>query len=360
MSPAECAENAEKERKDGLKMSSRNSNDFLEKLAEKFAESLSNNNAIRLAEENGSLDSYYLQTWSDNVWGGTMPSDFQRMYNEGDGRELLCKACAIHSSSMLAYNFFHWINNKAIFRFHEIEFDQVVFEVKIPCLKKLGAAKKKTDEKTENSYVCANMDVMLVGKQNGQPHVFFLESKFTEHFSSASSAMRKINSAYYDKNKVRYIVTKYDMPAVVEEFRDKALVNAGRKVYYDGIKQSICHLIAMTNLVDDKNIREVFARKYKIDEASTFHFANLLYEPAEKFKEFSYYQEYCKLYEEFYMSVAGKYPEELKVEPKPLSYMDVWSVMKEQVNQFCPGLREYLEARYMNLALTNSDSGSNS
>ena len=60
------------------------------------------------------------------------------------------------------------------------------------------------------------------------------------------------------------------------------------------------------------------------------------------------------------MSVAGKYPEELKVEPKPLSYMDVWSVMKEQVNQFCPGLREYLEARYMNLALTNSDSGSNS
>lgn len=321
-----------------------NNNDFLEELTK----SLPNDKAVSMAKNNGSLGSYYLQNWKDNVWGGTMSSDFQKMYNEGDGRELLCKACAIHSSSMLAYNFFHWINNKTMFRFREIEFDRVVFEVKIPCLKKPGATKKNVDEGSGNNFVCANMDVMLVGKQDGQPHVFFLESKFTEHFSSTSSAMRKINSAYYDKEKVRYIVKKYDMPAVVGEFRDKAGANGTQKGYYDGIKQSICHLIAMTNLVDDKNIREAFVRKYKIDGASTFHFANLLYKPAERFKkEFGYYQAYCKLYKEFYGAIAGKYPEELKVEPNPLSYMDVWSVMKDQVTQFSPSLKEYLETRYM-------------
>ena len=334
-------------------MSSKESNDFLEELAK----SLPNDRVINLAKKNGSWGSYYLHTWGDNVWGGSMSSDFQKMYNEGDGRELLCKACAIHSSSMLAYNFFHWINNMAIFKFRDIEFDRVFFEVKIPCLKKPGAV-KKIDEKIWNNFVCANMDVMLAGKHDGQPHVFFLESKFTEHFSSASSAMRKIKSAYYDKNEDRYIVTKYDMPAVVEKFRDKAGANDRRKAYYDGIKQSICHLIAITNLIDDQSIREAFVRKYNIDETSTFHFANLLYSPAERFKkERNYYEEYCKLYDEFYASVDRKYPEQLKVEPKPLSYMKIWSEMKDQVNQFCPHLKEYLEARYMNEALTGPDSG---
>ena len=329
-------------RKDGLKMSSKKRIDFLKELASHYP----SNDAKCLAEENGSLHSYYLQKWSDNVWGGTMSSEFQKMYNEGDGRELLCKACAIHSSSMLAYNFFHWINNKSIFRFREIEFDRVVFEVKIPCLKKLRAAKKKAGEETEDGFVCANMDVMLVGKKDGRPHVFFLESKFTEHFSSASSAMRKINAAYYDKDKVRYIVTKYDMPAVVEKFKDKVVANDRQKVYYDGIKQSICHLIAMTNLVDDKNIREAFARRYKIDETSTFHFANLLYRPDERFeKEADYYGKYCLLYEEFYKSIKGNYPEEqIKVYSNPLSYTDVWSVMECQIN---PELKKYLNDRYM-------------
>ena len=337
-------------------MNGKDSGDFLEELAK----SLPNRDAVRKAEENGSFGSNYLQTWGDNVWGGTMSSNFQRMYNEGDGRELLCKACAIHSSSMLAYNFFHWINNKAIFRFQEIEFDRVAFEVKIPCLKKFGTAKKKADEETGHDFVYANMDVMLVGKRDGQPHVFFLESKFTEHFSSASSAMRKLNSAYYDKDKVRYIVTKYDMPAVAEKFRDEAGANDKRKAYYDGIKQSICHLIALTNLVDDENIREAFVRKYEIDGASTFHFANLLYKPAERFKkEFSYYNKYCELYKEFRVSIAGKYPEKLQVADSPLSYVKVWSEMKDQVDKFCPSLREYLEARYMNVASNNPDSGNN-
>ena len=332
------------------KMSSKKNNDFLEALAKSLPD---DGHAINLAKENGSWGSYYLHAWRDNVWGGAMSSDFQKMYNEGDGRELLCKACAIHSSSMLAYNFFHWINNKAIFRFREIEFDRVVFEVKIPCLKKPGAAKKKADEEAWNSFVCANMDVMLVGRQDCQSHVFFLESKFTEHFSSASSAMRKINSAYYDKDKVRYIVTKYDMPAVVEIFKDKAGAKNRPKAYYDGIKQSICHLIAMTNLVDDENIRKAFAQRYKIDETSTFHFANLLYKPAERFeKEASYYDEYCKLYKEFYESIKGKYPKvkEFEVCSKPLSYTDVWSVMKGQIN---PKLKKYLEDRYMSVAYIN-------
>ena len=327
-------------------MSGKDNNDFLKELAK----SLPNDEAVNLAKENGSFRSYYLPTWGDNVWGGTMSSDFQKMYNEGDGNELLCKACAIHSSSMLAYNFFHWINDpEAVFKFREIEFDRVVFEVKIPCLWK---SKKGKPARTENfvweDFVCANMDIMLVGKKDGKPHVFFFESKFTEHFSSSSSSMLKMKSAYNDKG--RYIVPSYDMPAVVKEFKDKARMTNKRKAYYDGIKQSICHLIAITNLVADKRTLEAFARKYRIDESSTFHFANLLYRPAERFrKESRYYEEYCEIYKEFYGLIGGKYPEsgKLDVFPSPLSYTDIWSVMKGQIN---PELKGYLEDRYMKVA----------
>ena len=48
-----------------------NNNDFLEELTK----SLPNDKAVSMAKNNGSLGSYYLQNWEDNVWGGTMSSE---------------------------------------------------------------------------------------------------------------------------------------------------------------------------------------------------------------------------------------------------------------------------------------------
>ena len=44
--------------------------------------------ALKTAEDKG-IRQFYLPTWGDNVWNRDMSLDFQRMYNEGDGNELL-------------------------------------------------------------------------------------------------------------------------------------------------------------------------------------------------------------------------------------------------------------------------------
>ena len=52
----------------------------------------------------------YFYDFRKNVFTGKMDETYISMFLKGDGSELVSKACAPHSSSMLAYNFFHWIN----------------------------------------------------------------------------------------------------------------------------------------------------------------------------------------------------------------------------------------------------------
>jgi hypothetical protein len=64
-----------------------------------------------------------------------MGEAFQNMFNDGSGSELHSKAEAVHSSSMLSYNFFHWIDEEHPFVFEDVIYTKVLFEVKLKTIK---------------------------------------------------------------------------------------------------------------------------------------------------------------------------------------------------------------------------------
>lgn len=70
-------------------------------------------------------DNGYFNSFLDNVYANQMDSKFQKMFNKGSGNELHSKAEAIHSSSMLAYNFFHWIDDASGFDYNGINYTNV-------------------------------------------------------------------------------------------------------------------------------------------------------------------------------------------------------------------------------------------
>ena len=290
-------------------------------------------------ERPGETDHKHLQNWQDNVYSGTMDVKFQKMFNEGDGGELVCKACAIHSSSMLAYNFFHQVSMSNTFTFNKIEYVDVAFEVKLPCLYK---------QNTKSDFVNANMDIMLVSK--GQTDILFVESNFTEHFSNASSQMAKMPEAYY-KDDSRFIVKNY-----FEPIRDAILFfmtkSKSKNVagYFDGIKQEFCHTIALTNILEDPNIKKSFLKQHNIKKDPCMHFINLVFEPDENGfkKEFKQYATYCDLYDSFIEKIRGSYPDALDLQAKPITYSTLWNDGAFKFSD--PRQKSYLMKRYMQFA----------
>ena len=133
----------------------------------------------------------YFYDFRKNVFTGKMDETYISMFLEGDGSELVSKACAPHSSSMLGYNFFHWINeeHKLTITFNdkkEITYNEVLFEVKIPVLK----GKKE-----------ANMDIVLRNNKTGE--WLFIESKFTEYLNRGKFEMSdsyRNESSYFKKD----------------------------------------------------------------------------------------------------------------------------------------------------------------
>ena len=115
-------------------------------------------------------DKYYLESYEDNIFVAMQPV-FYNMFWQGSGSELKSgrrgekpKAAALHSSSMLAYNFFHWICDETPLIYKGVVYNKVVFEEKLRVLKGNNTA---------------NMDIVLVSKDNKT--ILFIESKFTEH-----------------------------------------------------------------------------------------------------------------------------------------------------------------------------------
>ena len=89
----------------------------------------------------------YLESYQDNIYQGYMPDRFRNMFINGSGSELHSKAEAVHSSSMLAYNFFHWVTNKSPITIKGVEYTDVFFEVKMKAIT-----------------LDANMDILLIDK----------------------------------------------------------------------------------------------------------------------------------------------------------------------------------------------------
>lgn len=125
--------------------------------------------SLRLYFPKGTVTSKgYLANFSNNVYGKEMKDEHRKMFEHGSGKELQTKARAVHSSSMLGYNFFSWINEQNPFIWGEVTYTKVYFEVRLRTIKRSPAP--------------ANMDIVLDGfDKDGKRVLLFIESKFLEY-----------------------------------------------------------------------------------------------------------------------------------------------------------------------------------
>lgn len=290
---------------------------------------------------------YYL----DNVYQGVMPSRFVQMYLSGSGNELKVHATAIHSSSMLAYNHFHWISKSHPFIYNGVTYTEVYFELKLWTLKTSKQAP-------------ANMDVVLVGKKKigkkkSRICILFIESKFTEFLSRREFNLSK---SYLDSKNCFESEQAKELCKCLKDNYDQILADCSVG-YGEGVKQGITHLYGLMNL-DNNEAFEYFKNQFpynsliqelsEISDAET-KFINLLFEPKSSFREdHMSYNNYKKLYDNLIGKLA---PKKYEV----VSYSDLWEGkkgkeqtdnpgLKTQINEFDTCLKDFLWQRYMRFA----------
>ncbi|MCQ2152095.1 MAG: hypothetical protein MJY70_03450 [Bacteroidales bacterium] len=277
----------------------------------------------------------------DNIYPDEMPENFRKMFINGSGNELKEKARAIYSSSMLAFNFFHWISSEHPFTLDKHKFTKVYFEVQMPTLQ--GSTP-------------ANMDVVLEEiHQDGKRTLLFIESKFTEHFSNSYKEMVRMSDNSYSKKNTK--LPYY--PENDKHFNEwKDIINhfakqsQERKGYYDGIKQELCHFIALSNLKNDKKAREDYDRLYenkpdiehpKITGEEDFLFYNILFEPADRFIECEKFSDYSNLYTKLKDKIGFAIN---NIEANIYSYRKVYDSIESTNKE----IKRYLYQRYMSFS----------
>lgn len=225
----------------------------------------------------------HLATYAENVYVGGRKAitegKFHEMFLAGNGHELeeytdengkrhIAHARSIYSSSMLAYNFFHWVSPERPLTLNGITYDKVYFEVKFPIFT------KSTEGRPVNRP--SNMDIVLISEDNLT--MLCIESKYTEHTHHQAAEFADAYftpSCYYKGNPYRASFVR-----LAKKYNEKS------NGYFAGIKQNISHLIGITNVMhDDKALAwfknnnpfiepEVLAQ---ISHNTEFIFTNLLY-----------------------------------------------------------------------------------
>lgn len=284
--------------------------------------------------------SLYCMNVIDNIFPDNMDVKYEKMFLNGSGNELTGKACAVHSSSMFAFNFYHWISEETPLVLDKHKYTKVYFEVQLPTL--VGSTP-------------ANMDVVLEETHpNGKRTLLFIESKFTEHFKNANSDMLKMSTNSYSVESRRsYKYYPYNCTNILKwrqliaEFAERSKSRSG---YYDGIKQEICHLIALSNLKNDKTAREDYDKNYKRSDVihpiitgdEEFLFYNVLFDACFDFSESNRFSEYEKLYNDF-KSYIEKLGLDKGIRSSIHSYREIFDAIPESRSKE----KEYLQNRYM-------------
>lgn len=277
---------------------------------------------------------FYFNRVEEGIYQHRMLVEHALMFKKGSGSELQdsgntpAKAKAIDSSSMLSYNFFNWISGKQPLDLFGVKYTRVYFEVRLKTLKSSNAP--------------ANIDVVLVDKENS--NVLFVESKFLEYLKNEkadfSSAYENRNN-YYDAND-----KKDNLIRLVNEYKVKS------EGYYYGIKQNICHIIALSNLKDkeaqkyakEKNpcLKDIFEKDVN------YKFINLIFDPCHE-EANKKYHDYLKLLELLwnYKEMDSCKKDFITEDHIYMSYSDLYQEFKKQ--KLPNNLLDYLNKRYIDL-----------
>ena len=173
------------------------------------------------------------------------------------------KIATLHSSSLCALLHFYNVtgdkedinNNPLILSGLEtnkttrtIKFTRSLFEYKSPVI---------------NTNHPSNMDVVLIGKdmESGEDIVLFLESKFAEYYTSASTKCKGISQKYLD-NKYGSdlykdnVLTRLGLKRNNYDTKHFELVSMSEPFYIGGIKQMISHYIGIRNVLNKNYFSE--------------------------------------------------------------------------------------------------------
>jgi hypothetical protein len=169
----------------------------------------------------------------------------------GSGQELL-KIGTLHSSSLCALLHFYNVDDNPLIldgletnkTTRTIKFTRSLFEYKSPVI---------------NTNHPSNMDVVLIGKdmESGEDIVLFLESKFAEYYTSASTKCKGISQKYLD-NKYGSdlykdnVLTRLGLKRNNYDTKHFELVSMSEPFYIGGIKQMISHYIGIRNVLNKK------------------------------------------------------------------------------------------------------------
>lgn len=300
---------------------------------------------------------YYLKDPNDNTLFG-IKQPYWDMFYKGDGGELTekdgepAKSAAIHSSSMLAYNFFSWINESNPFIYEGVKYDKVVFEEHLRVLE-YGTSDLIHFPK---STATANLDVVLAGtNEEGKTSLLFIESKFTEHLSNARSDLNNMVLSYSTPE--CFFDNGIAWASLVEAWKDRAK-SILPKGYYNGIKQDICHLLAISNLIightrdwfnkegstgdEGSWLKKIYSLSISGDEEIKFR--NVIFSPSLRYKaDAQDVKNYRSLYSLFEEDVKRIIPSSLEI--GLVTYVDMWKSMLPCIKDL--KLKNYLEERYI-------------
>jgi hypothetical protein len=265
----------------------------------------------------------YLKCFLDNVYKQEMKPEHQQMFKHGSGSELQYKARAVHSSSMLGYNFFSWINEEHPFEWDDVIYTKVYFEVRLRTIKRSPAP--------------ANMDIVLEGEKFGQRVLLFIESKFLEY---TNHGKLELSEAYL-------MPKNYYMGSWNDVAYELRVETRDTNHYNEGLKQSFCHLVALNALQNPKALAWFNANNVlqieNLDDVE-IRFTNAIFCPRNDFEaEYQKYQDYEELYKKFIARIAP-----YSVQPGWNNYSELWRLMRDQILD--TNRKAFLEQRYMNFA----------
>ena len=278
----------------------------------------------------GTLNSKgYFKCFRENVYDNQMDEEHQKMFNHGSGGELHSKARAVHSSSMLGYNFFSWIDESHPFIWEDIIYTKVYFEVQLRTIKRSPAP--------------ANMDIVLEGQKDGKRVLMFIESKFLEY---STVGKYTLSESYSDSKK--YFGGCEEWSHIDHEMRIET--RSEEKRYNEGLKQSFCHLVALNALHNTDALKWFNQNNGSLNIHNLadveIRFMNAIFCPLEDFDEYEKYCDYEDYYSWFMHFIKRIAPH--SVQPKWFNYSQIWNEMKIQIKD--PKRIEYIQHRYMDFA----------
>ena len=281
----------------------------------------------------------YADSYRDNIFPAEMEDKHKCMFRNGGGKELDMKegkkekgAC-IYSSSMLSYNFFHWIDSDHTLTLDGVEYDRVVFEEQFRVLK--------------NRNNRANLDVVLVSKDCKT--ILLFESKFTEHLKNAPVEIKPSYDwadSYYSCPNGLYHSNGEKWVRIIKALR-KMMEESPDAVYYEGLKQVACHLMGISNVILNENARSWFNENSWLNKLygvalkgnETFIFKSIVFQPSSvQAGALSRYYEDCN---RNFVSKIDFLPSNIILANPIITYWDLWKMgLEESVKD--PKLKDYL------------------